>query len=131
MKTFKYLVTLTLLTFVCLFSFAQKQADWKEMHDFHAVMSISFHPAEENNFKPLKQYADSMVLVAKAWQVSFVPVGFNGSVTKPILEKLVKQTEIVQAAVKQNKSDAALKKLITEAHDIFHEVMEKCRDEKK
>ncbi len=131
MKTFKYLVTLTLLMFACLFSFAQKQADWKEMHDFHAVMSKSFHPAEENNFKPLKQHADSMVLVAKAWQESIVPVGFNGSVTKPILEKLVRQTEIVQAAVKQNKSDAELKKLITEAHDIFHEIMEKCRDEKK
>jgi len=131
MKTFKYLVTLTLLMFACLFSFAQKQADWKEMHDFHAVMSKSFHPAEENNFKPLKQHADSIVLVAKAWQESIVPVGFNGSVTKPILGKLVKQTEIVQAAVKQNKSDAELKKLITEAHDIFHEIMEKCRDEKK
>jgi hypothetical protein len=131
MKIFKQIISLTVLTFVCLFSYAQKQADWKEMHDFHAVMSKSFHPAEENNFKPLKQHADSIVIVAKAWQASIVPVGFNGAVPKPILEKLVKQTEIVQTAVKQNKSDAELKKLITEAHDIFHEIMEKCRDEKK
>jgi hypothetical protein len=131
MNKYKKIISLLVFTFLCLFSFAQKQADWKEMHDFHAVMSKTFHPAEENNLKPLKQQADSIVSVAKAWQTSIVPVGFNGGVTKPILEKLVKQTEIVQTAVKQNKSDAELKKLITEAHDIFHEIMEKCRDEKK
>lgn len=131
MKNLKQILILTIFPLVCQFSFAQKKGDWKEMQDFHAVMSKSFHPAEENNFKPLKQNAGILVIKAKAWQSSEVPDGFNSGITKPILDKLVNQTEMVQSAVQQKKGDAELKKLVTKAHDIFHEIMEKCRDVKK
>lgn len=110
-------------------SFAQK-AEWKEMTDFHTIMSSTFHPAEENKLQPLKENASSLVTKAKAWETSAVPAGFNVSVTKPILKKLVKQCKEIEKSVKKNKSDAALKTMITAAHDTFHEIMEKCRDEK-
>ena len=34
------------LAIAAIFSFAAtaQQADWKQMHDFHAVMSKTFHP---------------------------------------------------------------------------------------
>ena len=115
------------------FSFAQTKTNWKEMHDFHAVMSKTFHPAEENNLQPLKESAGELTVMAKTWRSSIVPEGYNGNITKPILGKLVKQCAAIQTAVKKKKSDADLKKMITEAHDIFHEIMEKCRkgDEEK
>jgi hypothetical protein len=128
MKNIKHSVLFTLLILFCLFSFAQPKANWKEMKDFHAVMSKTFHPAEEKNFQPLKDNADSLVIVAKAWQSSTVPEGYNASITKPLLESLVKQTKTVQKSVKKNKSDDELMKDITKAHDIFHEITEKCRE---
>lgn len=110
--------------------FAQGKANWKEMHDFHGVMSKTFHPAEENNLGPVRDSATMLVMRATAWQRSAVPEGYNAEVTKPILKDLVKQCETIQKAVRSRKSDADLKILITKAHDIFHEIMEKCRDEK-
>lgn len=106
---------------------AQK-ADWKEMHHFHEIMGSTFHPAEEGDLSPLKKEAGELVKRVKQWQQSKVPAGYKADVVKPILTRLVTQTEKVKKAVMNKKSDAELTKFITETHDIFHEIMEKCRD---
>jgi len=105
--------------------FAQK-AEWKEMHNFHGIMSVTFHPSEENNLQPLRDSVAVLVTKAKAWQSSTVPQGYNAAATAPILKKLVKQCQELQRAVAANKPDEALKKQIAAAHDTFHEIMEKC-----
>lgn len=104
-----------------------QEAKWTEMENFHSVMSVTFHPAEDNNLKPLKEKAVDLVSKAKAWQSATAPEGYNGTVTKPILKKLVKQCKLIDEAVKANKSDVELKTMITKAHDIFHEIKEKCQ----
>ncbi len=109
------------------FSFSQKQADWKEMQDFHAVMSKTFHPSEENNLQPLKENAENLLKAARAWRAAEIPAGYNTTLTTATLKKLVKQCSAIQVAVKKKKDDMQLKKMITEAHEIFHEIMEKCR----
>lgn len=114
---------------VSAFAVNAQKASWKEMQDFHAVMSKTFHPAEEGRFQPLKDSASLLLQRAKIWQASAVPQGFKADVTQPILKKLVAQCAKVSKAVAANKSDAQLKPLIFKAHDIFHEIMEKCRDE--
>lgn len=108
----------------------ETRANWKEMHDFHAIMSATFHPSEENNLQPLRDSIQPLVAKAKAWKKSAVPEGYNAEVTKPILKRLVSECEAIKAAVKENKSDAELKTMIAKAHDTFHEIMEKCKTEK-
>ena len=107
--------------------YAQQTVSWKEKEDFHAVMSTTFHPSEENNLQPVKEKADDLVNWAKAWEKSVAPVGFNGSVTKPILKRLVKKCKVMKEAVGKNKTDTELKTMITAAHEIFHEIKEKCQ----
>lgn len=106
---------------------AQK-ADWPAMHQFHAVMSKTFHPAEEGKLQPTKDSAAVLLAKAIVWQKSAVPAGYKASVTAPILKKLVKQCGVLSKAVKAGKSDAELTVQITKAHEIFHEIMEKCRE---
>lgn len=106
---------------------AQK-AEWKEMHDFHAIMSATFHPSEENNLQPLRDSAGVLVDKARAWQKSATPQGYDKNVTQPIIKRLVAECEAIKAAVKRNKPDAELKPMIAKAHDTFHEIMEKCRN---
>ena len=96
--------------------------------DFHAVMSVTFHPAEDDNLQPLKEKSGDLLKTATAWQKGPVPQGYNAAVTKPILKRLVKQCNIINKAVTAGKSDVELKKLITEGHDIFHEIKEKCNN---
>jgi soluble cytochrome b562 len=108
-------------------SLAQKD-NWKEMHAFHGVMSSTFHPAEEGNLKPTRTNAKELAEKAKSWKNSKVPNGYNGKVVSPILDQLVKATADIEKAVKEKKTDAELKKMITKAHEIFHEIAEKCRE---
>ena len=107
--------------------YSQQTVSWKEKEDFHAVMSTTFHPSEENNLQPVKEKADDLVNRAKAWEKSVASVRFNGSVTKPILKRLVKKCKVIKEAVGKNKTDTELKTMITAAQEIFHEIKEKCQ----
>jgi len=111
--------------FLSLSGIAQ-QAEWKQMDEFHAVMSKTFHPAEEGNLNPTKNNAAILTSKAKAWESAPVPKGYDAAIAKPILKKLVASCEAVEAAVKAKKSDKELTSLITKAHDDFHEINEKC-----
>ena len=118
-----------LLLIVCAVTISAataQKAEWKEMHDFHGVMSKTFHPAEEGKLQPLKDSAAVLVQKAVAWQHSTVPEGYDAGVIAPILKKLVTDCEAVTAGVKNKQPDATLVKLITRAHDTFHQIMEKC-----
>ena len=108
----KKLLVLALAAIVGLSATAQ-EASWKQMEDFHGVMSKTFHPAEEGNLKPLKANITDLVAKAKAWESGAVPAGYDAKVAKPILKQLVAKCTAVEAAVKAKKSDTELTTLIT------------------
>ncbi|MDI1234629.1 MAG: hypothetical protein PSX81_10130 [bacterium] len=101
--------------------------EWAELKAFHSVMSKTFHPAEEGKLQPVKDSAANLLAKAKLWQASAVPADYNKDETTKTLTLLVAKCEELNVAVIANKSDADLKKLITEAHEIFHQIVEKCR----
>jgi hypothetical protein len=122
---------LALTCLVILFSFvavvAQSNPVWKEMKDFHSLMSSTFHPAEDGNFLPLKTKAEQMLSSAVAWQKSAIPVNYKPAETKSALTELVKQTTAVRDAVLKKAPDEELKNLITGAHEIFHKIVGECK----
>lgn len=125
MKLFKFLF-LAFLSISITAAHAQS-TPWKEKKAFHEVMAGTFHPSEEGNLKPLKEKAGELVKRAKAWQQSKAPEGVNQAEASKILDRLVAKCEEIKKAVDSKASDNDLKKMISEAHDIFHELAEKCR----
>lgn len=113
-------------TIVAQFGFAQ-QKEWKEMHAFHTVMSKTFHPAEEGNLQPVKNNAVLLLAKAKAWKASTPPAGYDAAVTTPILAQLTEDCTAIKNAVGNKQPNEKLKTLITQAHETFHQIMEKCR----
>jgi hypothetical protein len=119
--------------FACLFiasfaiiAFAQGQEKkWKEMEDFHTVMSETFHPAEEGHLDPIKKRIQEMVDKAVAWEKSTAPEGFEKGKVAESLKKLVKGTKELNKLVKAKSSDKVLTDKLSGLHDIFHEIMEK------
>ncbi|MES1225456.1 MAG: hypothetical protein ABUT20_58795 [Bacteroidota bacterium] len=105
---------------------AQKK-EWKELKAFHGIMSSTFHPSEEGNLNPIKEKIADMVKLAKEWQKSEVPEGFNGEAVKPKLEELVKGTEELETIIKEKGTDKAITEKLSSLHDKFHEIVEKCR----
>ncbi len=110
------------------FSFAQNKAEWKEMKDFHTVMSQTFHPTEEGNFKPIRERSEEMVKAAEAWKKSPVPADYKDvKGIEATLVKLVEGSKDLDKKVKAKASDDEIKKTITALHDTFHTIVGLCR----
>ena len=75
----------------------------------------------------MKAKSDSLVIAAKLWKASKVPAGYKPKETGETLNNLIKQLAELNTAVKAGKDDAALKNMIKEAHELFHDIVEKCK----
>ncbi|HSU28289.1 MAG TPA: hypothetical protein VLJ68_07905 [Chitinophagaceae bacterium] len=104
-----------------------QQPVWKEMEDFHTVMSETFHPAEEGKLGPIRARSAEMVTKASAWKSSDAPNGFNKVVVKKQLKKLVKGSKEIDRLVVAKAADKVITEKLSALHDIFHDIMEKCR----
>jgi hypothetical protein len=129
MKKILSLLLFTAALFVVKPAQSQTKAKWAEKDAFHKVMSETFHPAEEGKFEPIRQRSLEMVNAAIAWKNSAAPEGFNKDAIKKQLKKLVKDSRELDRKIKKDISDADLKEELTELHDLFHEITEKCTGE--
>ena len=121
-------LTLVIIAFLPIICFAQtKNAVWPEMKTFHLYMAATFHPAEDGNLQPLREKADSLYNAAKIWQASAIPSNYKPTETAVALKKLVKQCASIKKYVGANMSDKDLTHLITEAHEIFHNIAGECK----
>ncbi|MFN5711321.1 MAG: hypothetical protein ACK46S_04775 [Bacteroidota bacterium] len=125
MKKFIYTAIIALST---TFAFAQNKAEWKELKDFHTVMSQTFHPAEEGNLKPIRERSAEMVKAAEAWKKSAIPADYkNVKDIQETLNKLVDGSKNLDKQIKAKASDEEIKKSITALHDVFHTIVGLCR----
>ncbi len=113
-----------LLTFLLLFSFvpsgAQEKFEWKEMDDFHTVMSGTFHPSQGGDLGPIRSRSGEMAEKAVTWQKSKVPDGLNKKEIRASLKKLVASSKELDKLVKSNADDETLKQKLSSLHDVFH-----------
>ena len=125
-KVFQF--ALIIIAFLPVIGTAQtKAAVWPQMKTFHSYMAATFHPAEEGNLQPLREKADSLYNAAKNWQASAIPSNYKPTETSAALTKLVKQCASVKKYVDAKMSDKDLTHLITEAHEIFHNIAGECK----
>lgn len=117
------------LSFACLSAPGQEKNNWKEMEEFHAVMSATFHPSQEGKLEPIKTRSGEMLDKAVAWHQSKAPKGYNKKAVKPSLKKLVSQSRELNTLIKNNAADEVIKEKLSSLHDRFHEIAEKCEKE--
>lgn len=124
----KKIISLLVVTFALITAaYSQEKKQWKELHDFHKVMSSTFHPAEDGDLKPIRERSTEMVEKAEAWKSSEAPEGYNKEAVKTTLDKLVEGSKELDKLVKANTEDKVLVDKLSKLHDVFHEIMEKCR----
>lgn len=130
--TMKKIFPLLLITTTFLFfnsAQAQQKAKWNELEAFHTVMSQTFHPAEEGKLEPIRTRSQEMVDKAIAWKKSTAPEGYDKNAVKKNLKELVNGSKEINRMVKKNASDKELKEELSELHDVFHSIVEKCEKE--
>lgn len=125
MKNFTSALVMSFLLFTA--AQAQEKAGWKEMDEFHTVMATTFHPAEDGDLQPIRTRSQEMVNKATAWKNSEIPVGYDKTAAAASLKKLVNGAKELDKLVRANATDKVLVAKLTALHDVFHEIMEKCR----
>ena len=125
----KAIVISILLLSVSQVSFAQSIFDrWQEINYFHNVMSVTFHPAEEDNLDPLKTKSGELMAQAAKLAKSDVPDEFKSDKITEAVKKLEKDSKKLNKMVKSGETtDDQLKQAIYDLHDVFHEIVGLCR----
>lgn len=129
MKKILSVIIVLAALFVCKSTIAQEKAKWPEKDAFHKVMSETFHPAEEGKLEPIRKRSQEMVDAAIAWKNSTAPAGYEMDKIKKDLKKLVKGARELNKGIQKNASDNDVKEDLTELHDLFHQITEKCSGE--
>ncbi|HUM97123.1 MAG TPA: hypothetical protein PK275_04655 [Chitinophagaceae bacterium] len=127
MKKLSLILSCFFLLTIAKSSEAQTKEKWPELETFHEVMSKTFHPAEEGNLDPIKTRSYEMVQKAIVWKNSTAPSGYDKNAVKKTLKKLVKGAKELNNMVQRNAADNEIKEELTELHEVFHEITEKCK----
>ena len=106
---------------------AQSKFDkWPELKAFHTIMSETFHPSEEGNLEPIKTRISDMVTKAEVLAKSTIPSEFNNKDVVAAVAKLAKDSKKLSENIASKANDATIKKALSDLHDTFHTIVEKC-----
>lgn len=103
---------------------------WPAIKTFHGVMSETFHPAEEGDLNPIKKRSSEMVQKADALSKEAIPAEFKTKAILGSIKKLQIGSKKLDQLVKAKGSDEATLKSLTALHDVFHEIVGLCSEEK-
>jgi hypothetical protein len=101
-------------TFLIFASFAQTtqsaQIDvWEELEVFHQAIALTFHPAEDGDFAPVKNDSHELVEAAQKLSISKLPVFFEKVENEKLktelqtaFQKLIKQSKELNNQAQKN-----------------------------
>ena len=104
---------------------------WQAIKEFHTVIAQTFHPAEEGNLEPIKSRAEELSNKAAALLTSDIPAEYRTKAILVTIEKLKAKSSALQKMVAAKAPDAEITGALSEVHDIFHEIVGLCSEEKK
>ena len=130
MKNLKTIITCTFLFILCSVSAQKGLKDWREMNDFHEVLSFTYHSMEKGNFEPIKNSSGKLLEKAQALSEKNMPKEFINPKTTEVLKNIKKEAAIVDKMVKNEAPDEEVKKQMDKLHDSFHKIIEFCEKQK-
>jgi hypothetical protein len=126
MKLIKSFLAIALLFSIHTVSAQSITEKWKQMHDYHELLSKTFHPAEEGNFEPIKKASEDLVLKAEALDFKTMPEDLRTNKVEETIALLKKQTKTVNDLVQRKAPNAEIMRAFENLHDIFHRIVEIC-----
>jgi hypothetical protein len=103
---------------------------WKQMKDYHELLSKTFHPAEEGNLNPIKVSSEDLVARAELLDVTTMPQELRAPKLDENIALLKMQTKKVSELITNKAPNAEIMRAFENLHDIFHRIikMSELRD---
>jgi hypothetical protein len=130
MKSLKFLPVLFFFLVVSNLSAQTTFEKWPAIKTFHGVMSQTFHPAEEGDLNPIKTRSEEMVQKAEALSTEAIPAEFKTPAITASVKKLQAGSKSLDKLIKAKGTDKEVLAAITSLHDVFHEIVGLCSEEK-
>lgn len=125
---------LTLFVMLLIAVSAQSQSifsKWPALDEYHKVMASTFHPSEDGNLAPIKSRSGELKTQAELVAKSDIPADFDSPAIRKAVKQLNKDSKALDKLVKSNKAtDPQITKSLAALHDVFHDVVGLCKDEK-
>jgi predicted S18 family serine protease len=125
----------SLLAIIAFFTISSVSAQsitekWKQLNDYHELLSKTFHPAEEGNFDAIKNSSEELVVKAEALDLKTMPQELRTSQLDETIAVLKKQTKTVNDLVQKKAPNAEILRAFQNLHDVFHRIVEICQPRK-
>jgi hypothetical protein len=102
---------------------------WKPFSEYHQLLSNTFHPSEEGDFGPIKQFSGELNRKAEALDITSIPKEFKTPKIESTVTLLKKQTKFVDELVKVKAPNAEIMRAFEDLHDIFHRIVLLSKEE--
>lgn len=128
MQKIKYLFVclLTTMAFSQTVKAQSKFDKWPELKSFHTVMSQTFHPSEDGNLEPIKTRSAEMAAKVDTLSKSNIPIEFDNKDVRAAISKLAIDSKKLHELILAKGTDIAIKKALSDLHNTFHLIVEKC-----
>lgn len=136
MKVKKYLSSVVVLVFIFLFFssfFRPYQIDiWEDLEVFHQAIALTFHPAEDGDFKPVRTDSKELVDAAKRLSETKLPAYFEKKENTALKEEVLKSiktlleqsSELHNLAKTEKTTNEVLLVALKELHSTYHQIEE-------
>jgi len=99
---------------------------WPELNTFHSVMSQTFHPMEDGNFKPIRARSAEMYQKASALAKAKIPAEFNKPEVVTSVKSLKAGSKALDKAIRNGATDKEVEQQLVALHDVFHAIVGAC-----
>jgi hypothetical protein len=123
MKLSKSLIVMVLFMAINSVNAQSITDKWKQLGDFHELLSKTFHPTEEGDFRPIKQSSQELLTKSEALDVATMPQDLRNPSIEPVILVLKKQTKLVNELVKSKVPDPEIMRAFQNLHDIYYRIV--------
>lgn len=113
--------------------FSQAATDmWPQLDAFHTAIALTFHPAEDGDFEPIRTGSGELASMAGALATEDAPKEFHTPEIRTQTDLLNRKCMAIDELVKSgNASDSDLMASLQDIHSVYHGIEELCREKMK
>ena len=110
--------------------FAQSATDkWTQLNNFKELLTKTFQPAEQGNFKPIKTSSEQLVIAIDALSQN-TPEEFKSPKINEASIVLKRKAKALHELVIKNAPDAEIMRAFQDVHDVAQKLVSLCQPTK-
>lgn len=126
MKALRLAIVLLVTTFAFQMNAQSASTKWSQLHEYHELLSKTFHPAENGNFTAIKNSHDVLVQRSEALDVTTMPAELKSETLVAQVNVLKKLTKKLSELITNKAPDVEIMRTFQNVHDVFHKIEKEC-----